>query len=54
MNDIFTKLGQNMKSIRTKKGMPQEEKDAEKEFGTQWDEYARKTPAFIPKNIYVT
>jgi protein-S-isoprenylcysteine O-methyltransferase Ste14 len=25
-----------------------EEKDSQKEFGDQWDEYARKTPAFIP------
>jgi protein-S-isoprenylcysteine O-methyltransferase Ste14 len=26
-----------------------EEKDAQTEFGEQWDEYAKKTPAFIPK-----
>jgi protein-S-isoprenylcysteine O-methyltransferase Ste14 len=25
-----------------------EEREAEKEFGTQWAEYARRTPAFIP------
>jgi protein-S-isoprenylcysteine O-methyltransferase Ste14 len=26
-----------------------EEKDAQKEFGAMWEEYARKTPAFIPQ-----
>ncbi len=26
-----------------------EEKDAQKEFGGQWDAYAQQTPAFIPK-----
>ena len=25
-----------------------EEKEAQKEFGTLWDEYAKKTPAFVP------
>ena len=29
-----------------------EEKDAQKEFGSAWDEYAKKTPAFIPE-IYI-
>jgi len=26
-----------------------EEKDAQKEFGILWDEYAKKTPSFIPR-----
>ncbi|MDO8522591.1 MAG: isoprenylcysteine carboxylmethyltransferase family protein [bacterium] len=31
-----------------------EEKDAQKEFGTLWDEYAEKTPAFIPRRRKIT
>ncbi|HEY4479821.1 MAG TPA: isoprenylcysteine carboxylmethyltransferase family protein [Candidatus Paceibacterota bacterium] len=26
-----------------------EERDAQKEFGAMWDEYAKKTPAFVPR-----
>lgn len=34
---VYTRLAKN------------EEKDAKKEFGALWNEYARKTPAFIPR-----
>jgi protein-S-isoprenylcysteine O-methyltransferase Ste14 len=34
---MYTRLGKS------------EEKEAQKEFGALWDEYAKKTPAFIPR-----
>jgi len=31
-----------------------EERDSQREFGVLWDEYAKKTPTFIPRRKQLT